>query len=36
MQSPVDNPSQNLGELRQALLDKWAEIPVVKQACHNA
>ena len=24
----MDNPSQNLGELRQALLDKWAEIPV--------
>ena len=24
----LDNPSQNLGEPRQALLDKWAEIPV--------
>ena len=24
----MDNPSQNLDELRQALLDKWAEIPV--------
>ena len=24
----MDNPPQNLGELLQALLDKWAEIPV--------
>ena len=24
----MDNPSQNLDDLRQALLDKWAEIPV--------
>ena len=24
----MDNPLQNRGELRQALLDKWAEIPV--------
>ena len=24
----MDNPPQILGELRQALLDKWAEIPV--------
>ena len=26
--SSMDNPSQNLDELRQALLDKWAQIPV--------
>ena len=26
--SPMDNPPQNLDELRQALLDKWAQIPV--------
>ena len=25
----LDIPPQNLGELRQALLDKWAETPVV-------
>ena len=24
----IDNPPQNLGELHQALLDRWAEIPV--------
>ena len=24
----MDNPPQNLGELRQALQDKWAEIPL--------
>ena len=24
----MDNPPQNLDELRQALLDKWAQIPV--------
>ena len=24
----MDHPPQNLGELHQALLDKWAEIPV--------
>ena len=23
----MDNPPQNLGELRQAMLDKWSEIP---------
>ena len=26
--SSMDNPPQNLDELRQALLDKWAQIPV--------
>ena len=26
--SSMDNPSQNLDELRQALLNKWAQIPV--------
>ena len=26
--SSIDNPPQNLDELRQALLDKWAQIPV--------
>ena len=24
----MDNPLQNIGELRLVLLDKWAEIPV--------
>ena len=27
----MDSPPQSLGELRQALLDKWAEIPVYNQ-----
>ena len=29
----MDNPPQNLGEPRQALLDKWAEIPVELLQC---
>ena len=29
----MGNPPQNLGELRQTLLDKWAEIPVERLQC---
>ena len=31
--SSMDNPPQNLDELRQALLDKWAQIPVQRLQC---
>ena len=31
--SSMDNPPQNLDELRQALLDKWAQIPVKHLQC---
>ena len=31
--SSMDNPPQNLDELRQALLDKWAQIPVKRLQC---
>ena len=31
--SSMDNPSQSLDELRQALLDKWAQIPVQRLQC---
>ena len=30
--SSMDNPPQNLDELRQALLDKWAQIPTTPSA----
>ena len=31
--SSMDNPPQNLDELRQALLDKWAQIPAQRLQC---
>ena len=34
--SSMDNPPQNLDELRQALLDKWAQIPVQRLQRHVA
>ena len=31
--SSMDNPPQNLDELRQVLLDKWAQVPVQRLQC---